>query len=49
MTYKMFFIQAALMFAAATTQAQNASDTATFVRGIYQNRINPDDNTSQAY
>ena len=43
----MFFIQAALMFAAVTIQAQNASDTATFVSGIYQNRINPEDPVKQ--
>ena len=47
MTLKTILIQAALMLAATTTQAQHANDTATFVRGIYQNRINPEDPVRQ--
>ena len=38
---------AAILLATATTQAQTPSDTATFIRGIYQNRINPDDSYRQ--
>jgi len=48
MTLRTIIIQAALLLTVVTAQAQRTNNNGPFVRGIYQNRVNPDDPVRQA-